>query len=101
MAIELITLKEQHPQDDLDHAVSFSEWIDTGDTLASCTVTVPSGITLGSGTKAPAISGLDVVFWLTGGDSGNTYYPQVAVVTANGRRKVVDGSILILDPTPT
>jgi hypothetical protein len=100
MAVELITLKEQHPQDDLDHAVSFPEWIGSGDTLASCTVTVPAGITLGSGGKAPAISGFNVVFWLTGGDSGNTYYTQVAVVTANGRRKVVDASILILDPTP-
>lgn len=98
---ELITLKEQHPLDDLDHAVDFVDWLNTGDTLASCVVTVTSGITLGTATKAPAISGTDVVFWLTGGTAGQEYYVQVTAETAGGRRKTVDGSILIIDPTPS
>lgn len=96
---ELLTLKEQHPSDDLDHAVKFGEWIDTGDTIASCAVSVSSGIALGAGTKAPAVSGTDIVFWLSGGDSGREYLVQITAETTGGRRKTVDGSIVIFDPT--
>ena len=96
---ELLTLEEQHPSDELDHAVKFSNWLSSGDTLSSCTVTVSSGLTLGTSTKAPAIAGANVVFWLSGGQAGKEYFIQVVAQTNQGRRKTVDGSITILDPT--
>jgi hypothetical protein len=97
---ELLTLESQHPSDDLDHAVRFSNWLPTDDTISSCAVSVSSGITLGSSTKAPLIAGSNIVFWLSGGEPGREYYVQVTAQTTQGRRKIVDGAILILDPTP-
>ena len=97
---ELLTFESQHPSDELDHAVRFSSWLPSDDTLASCAVSVTSGLTLGSSTKAPSIVGSNVVFWLSGGEPGREYYVQVTAQTSDGRRKIVDGSILIIDPTP-
>jgi hypothetical protein len=95
----LIQLREQHPGDVLDHAVAFADWLDN-DELATQVVVAGAGITLGSGAKAPAISGDDVVFWLSGGTSGTTYTVEVTVTTTGGRTKVQDCQILIVDPTP-
>ena len=94
----LIQLREQHPGDVLDHAVQFADWLDT-DELSTVAVTVSAGITLGS-SPAPAISGDDVVFWLSGGTTGTTYFAQVTVTTTGGRTRVVDCQIPITDPTP-
>lgn len=96
---DLLTLKEQHPLDDLDHSVAFSSWLSSGDTLSSCVVTVSSGLTLGTATKAPVATGANVVFWLSGGEAGKEYFVQVLAETSQGRRKTVDGSITIIDPT--
>lgn len=97
--VELLTLKEQHPLDDLDHAVTFSSWLPSGDTISSCAVTVSSGLTLGTATKAPVATSADVVFWLSGGQAGREYLVQVLAETSQGRKKTVDGSITIIDPT--
>ena len=95
----LIQLREQHPGDVLDHALPFADWLD-GDELATLAVVVSAGITLGTGGKAPAISGDDVVFWLSGGVSGTTYAVEVTVTTTGGRTRVVDCQITVTDPTP-
>jgi hypothetical protein len=95
----LIQLREQHPGDVLDHAVAFADWLD-GDELATLAVVAGAGITLGTGGKAPAISGDDVVFWLSGGVSGTTYAVEVTVTTTGGRTRVVDCQITVTDPTP-
>ena len=95
----LLQLRDQHPGDNLDHAVAFADWLD-GDELASQVVTASAGITLGTGGKAPSIVGDDVVFWLTGGTSGTTYTVEVTVTTTGGRTRVVDCAIAISDPTP-
>ena len=97
---DFLTLKEQHPLDELDHSVAFSSWLSSGDTLSSCVVTVSSGLTLDTATKAPVATGANVVFWLTGGTPGEEYFVQVTAQTSQGRRKTVDGSITIIDPTP-
>lgn len=97
----LIQLQSQHPGDVLDHAVSFTSWLDTGDALTgSPVVVVQSGLTLTpSGRPAPAIAGADVVFWLSGGVSGTTYNVELTVATTGGRTRVVDCAIAITDPT--
>lgn len=97
---ELLIFEEQHPSDELDHAVKFTNWMPSGDTLTSCAVTASSGLALGTGTKAPVIAGANVVLWLSGGQPGREYTIQVVAQTSQGRRKTVDGSITILDPTP-
>lgn len=97
---DYLTLDAQHPSDDLDHAVRFTNWLPTDDTIASCAVSVSPGLNLGTSSKAPLIAGPNIVFWLSGGESGREYYVQVTAQTAQGRRKIVDGAILILDPTP-
>lgn len=96
---QIIEMEPQHPGDGLDHAVAFGDWLE-GDDLATCAVAVQSGITLGSNAKAPAISGDDVVLWLSGGTSGTSYDVAVTVTTAGGRTKVQDCRITITDPTP-
>ena len=44
-------------------------------------------------------AGNEVVLWLTGGTPGEEYFVQVTAQTSQGRRKTVDGSITIIDPT--
>jgi len=96
----LIQLREQHPGDNLDHAVAFADWLDGDELTGSPGVVAQPGITLGTGGKAAAISGDDVVFWLSGGTSGTTYNVEVTVTTTGGRTRVVDCQIAITDPTP-
>lgn len=96
-----IMLREQHPGDVLDHAVGFASWLADGDTLTGTpTVTAGAGIVVGSPAPATAIDGDDVVFWLSGGTSGETYDIEVTANTTGGRTKVVDCQITITDPTP-
>lgn len=97
----LIQLREQHPGDVLDHAVAFADWLDTDELTGSPAVVVSAGITLTpAGKPAPAISGDDVVFWLSGGTTGTTYNVEVTVTTTGGRTRVVDCQITVTDPTP-
>lgn len=100
MATTVQILDSQHPDAKLDHALSFSTWLETGDTLNTVTASVSTGINLGDGSTAPApaISGNDVVFWLHGGTSGQTYTGQVDITTAEGRSETVEWQITIIDP---
>jgi len=93
----LIQFRDQHPGDELDHAVEFGTWLGD-DTLSTLAVTIDSGITLGSSAKAPAISGTDVVLWLSGGASGTTYDGEVTVTTAGLRTKVQAFRVAVTDP---
>jgi hypothetical protein len=97
--LDIIEIRSQHPGDVLDHAVAFGDWLEA-DTLATVSVVAAAGITLGTGAKAPAIAGDDVVLWLSGGTSGTSYNVAVTVTTAGGRTKVQDCRITITDPTP-
>lgn len=94
-----VILRGQHPSDMLDHAIQLGDWLATGDALLTVAVVADAGITVGSA-PAPAISGTDVVLWLSGGTSGTTYDVQVTVTTTGGRTKVIDCTIEISDPTP-
>jgi hypothetical protein len=59
------------------------DWLESGDTISTRTVTVDSGITKDS--DALADSDTAVVVWLSGGTAGSEYDCTVQVVTANGR----------------
>jgi hypothetical protein len=69
----------------LDYEFDWTAWLASGETIASATVTVPTGITL----YTPAsVNGGVVVFWLSGGTAMQTYSIACTVVTSAGRTDV-------------
>jgi hypothetical protein len=69
----------------LDYVFDWSTWLASGETITSYTVTVPTGITLGTGAKAPSQAAGKVTYWLSGGTAGVTYPIQCTIVTSAGR----------------
>ena len=68
------------PAEVLDYGWDWSRWLD-GDTLASSTWTVDTGLTIQSHTYDTA----STTIWLTGGSEGATYQATNTVTTAAGR----------------
>lgn len=64
----------------LDYTFDWSAWLGT-DTIASKTVTVPTGITLDSSSFTTTA----VTAWLSGGTAGTTYTVSCKIVTAGSR----------------
>lgn len=74
------------PDDKADFAVDFGPLLATGETLLNPTVSVPDGITLTPvGKPAPAVSGSEVVFWISGGTANTQYALDVECDTSGGR----------------
>jgi hypothetical protein len=96
----LIALEGKHPGDVVDYRLRYTNWLADEETLTSQVVTAEAGITLGTGGNAAAISGDDVVFWLSGGTTGAAYAVQITVTTSDGRTLVADCSVTVTDPTP-
>ena len=69
----------------LDFAFDWSEWLATGETITAYTVTVPTGITLGTGTKVPSQSAGKVTYWVSGGTIGRTYKVSCSITTSASR----------------
>lgn len=67
----------------LTHGVAgaTSDWLATGETISSYTVTVPTGITKDSDSQASGV----VTVWLSGGTAGTTYRVECKIVTNAGR----------------
>lgn len=74
----------------LDYQWDWSEWLAVGETIASHTVTVPTGLTLDSSTASTTT----VTAWLSGGTAGTTYTVTCRVTTSAGRTD--DKSITVL-----
>lgn len=60
-----------------------SDWLEAGETITSCTVTVPAGLTLDSFSLTNAST--TVVAWLRGGTAGNEYDIACRITTSAGR----------------
>lgn len=74
----------KQPGDTQDYSISYVDWLaGMSDTGLSHTVTVDTGITLGSST----LSGGVVTVWLSGGTDGNTYKVTCTLTTTGGRVK--------------
>lgn len=86
------------PADDLDYKFDFagetngvahadSDWLAAGETIASFIITVPAGITEGSGAKATALSDANtsVTIWLSGGTAGTDYDIACKITTSASR----------------
>ena len=65
----------------LDYVFDWSAWLTTGETISTHTVTVTTGITVASS----AISGGNVIAWLSGGTDGTVYYVTCRIVTSASR----------------
>ena len=65
----------------LDYSVDWSRWLVSGDTIASVSWTVPSGITNDHTSNTTSRA----TIWLTGGTPGKSYQITCHVVTAAGR----------------
>jgi len=62
---------------------AISDWLTSGETLSSASVSADSGITVDS--SALADTNTSVVVWLSGGTVGFQYEVTVAVVTSDDR----------------
>lgn len=97
----VVVLEGKHPSEVLDYSLDFDAWLVGAEALSAITsVTVGSGLTLGTGGQAPAISGTTVVWWLSGGTTGTTYAIEVIVTTSGGRTLVADCTVTVTDPSP-
>lgn len=64
----------------LDYQIDWSSWLD-GDTIATSTWKVPSGIIKDSDTNDDTTA----TIWLSGGTAGESYEVTNSIVTAGGR----------------
>jgi hypothetical protein len=63
-----------------------ADYLESGETIASTTVTAEAGLTVGTATPvATADSDTSVVAWLEGGTAGTTYAVTCQIVTSAGR----------------
>ena len=80
---ENILLKD--PASTLDFVFDWSSWLASGETISSFSVTVTTGITLGTSSKAPSQAAGKVTYWLSGGTAGSSYVVQCTITTSAGR----------------
>ena len=60
-----------------------TNWLETGETISSCTVTADTGLTVES--SARANTNTSVVAWLSGGTADVTYTVTCRIVTSESR----------------
>ena len=65
----------------LDYAFDWSDWLATGETIASYVVTPDTGITKDSDSQADGV----VTVWLSGGTAGINYKVACKITTSAGR----------------
>jgi hypothetical protein len=86
MAVPFLNqIPNKNPLAVLDYEIDWTAWLASGETIAAANVTVPAGITL----STPAsVNGGVVVFWLSGGTSGQSYTVTGMITTSAGRTDV-------------
>lgn len=78
----------------LDYHWNWAEWLaDDGDTIASHSVVVPTGLTLGAHSNTSAA----VTAWLAGGAAGAIYDVVCRIVTAGGRTDDRTAKIIVAE----
>jgi len=65
----------------LDYVFDWTEWLASGETIATHTITVDTGLTKDSSTE----SGGKVTVWLSGGTAGENYKVACLITTSAGR----------------
>jgi len=67
----------------LDYRFDWSDWLETGDTIATHTVTAATGITVDSSSITDGATSVTV--WLSGGTAGLSYTVACLIVTSASR----------------
>ncbi len=80
-----MSLTLQNPLKDpsavLDYAFDWTEWLASGETIATHTITADTGITVDSSTEDDG----KVTVWLSGGTAGINYKVACLITTTAGR----------------
>jgi hypothetical protein len=87
------TWPNKDPDDILDYSIDWTRLLDPGDTIASVTWIVPSGLTGG----AELITGAITTVWLSGGTTGRTYDVTARVTTSGGRQIDRSGRLFVTE----
>jgi hypothetical protein len=82
---------DKDPAEDIDFEIDFSDLLDGSETIASYTLTVPTGITDHDDSNTDSA----VIFWLSGGTAGEEYDIACEIVTSAGRTKKRSLTILV------
>lgn len=69
------------PEAILDYSFDWTQWLATGETIDTYTITVETGITLVSDAESDGV----VTVWLTSGTVGQRYRIECLVNTSEGR----------------
>lgn len=75
----------KQPAEVLDYDIDYTDWLETGDTIASKTVTAEAGLTVDSSAIWGASKKLKA--WISGGTAGTTYKVTATIVTVGGCTK--------------
>ena len=65
----------------LDYAFDWSDWLATGETISSHTITTETGLTKDSDSESSGV----VTVWLSGGTAGEDYDVACKIVTSASR----------------
>lgn len=76
----------------LTNGTGSADWLESGETISTRTVTEDSGITVDSDAIVNSATG--VVVWLSGGTAGNSYKVTCHITTSSGRED--DRTILVM-----
>jgi hypothetical protein len=71
---------EKDPYAVLDYSLDWTNWMPSGDTITSISVTADSGITIDSTTNTDFIA----TAYISGGTAGTIYNIEFKIVTTNG-----------------
>lgn len=84
---------EKDPYAILDYSLDFQNWMPSGDTITSITVSADAGITIDSTTNTDYIATANI----SGGTAGNIYNIEFKIVTTNGLRDSRNFRIKVLE----
>ena len=79
--IELVAHMTKDPDEDLDYQFDWTGSLEEDETIASYTLTVPTGITSHDDSNTDTA----VIFWLSGGTAGETYRIECEITTSASR----------------
>lgn len=72
---------EKDPSAVLDYAFDWSDWLESGETISSHTITVDTGLTKDSDSESSGV----VTVWLSGGTHGIDYIVACEISTSYSR----------------
>lgn len=84
------------PASTLDYVFDWSDWLEEDESISSFVITVPTGITLGIGIRAPVEDEGRITYWLSGGTKGSSYTIQCTVTTDDAVGPRIDNRKMII-----